>query len=244
VLICCFAPTAEIPLDYNRCQKYDLPKVSDPSKREYGVIERWYTAFFARAKGNPGKPRVKIEFANPEHLLGEMIYLHRNKNEAYSIYRTCAKGTGDRLVYTHKDSVNPNIIDVRWAKNGTAIEFIARNDGQWSRFIMDIDGKNMRLLMRGGDMDFESRMLNGHNEILKSGYDGISFVDDTGNERLIYPNAYVRRVEWSPDGEYIVLSDSATIVSRDGKKVMRVTNGIRADWYCPNDICSTSADAQ
>lgn len=78
-------------------------------------------------------------------LRGEIVYTHRDGNDI-NIYKISANGKNKKFLYHHQDKEDSNCFSPRWSANGEKIYFEVVRNGEWKRFEMDSDGKNVKIL--------------------------------------------------------------------------------------------------
>jgi len=175
-----------------------------------------------------------------DELKGEIVYEHRDGNFK-NIYKIDANGKNKKLLYHNSDINeynNQNSMFPMWSEDGSKIYFIAMKDGEWNKFIMDLNGNNVSILGNFNIDEIVSRDSRETDISVKTGSIHISggkiysfkFYD-------IDLNPGASEVSWSPDKNFVVFQSCSfiggckiMIANKEGTKVVKITSGSKPDW--------------
>ena len=177
-------------------------------------------------------------------LKGEVVFIRRNADGAFDIWKINANGTGEVMLYHHNyggKAANFNCSFPQWSDDGSKIYFIAMgNNDEWRVFEMDEDGKNVQVAKNSADYENPeggSRLSREDDIVVK---EGDIYINKNGQEVKIYDHkGYYNQdyapgaseVSWSPDKKYIIFNEGGYIMIADKNgNSAKLTKGSQPDW--------------
>jgi len=171
-------------------------------------------------------------------LGGEIVYVHRD-GDFLNIYKISANGKNKKILYHNEDEKNLNAMFPRWSEDKKTINFVAMKNGDWTNLKMDENGNNvsagegladlMSVVSRAPDLAVRDGSIyfnNGNNEIKIYSFKNYDSKFNTG----------ASEASWDQQKEFITFQSCTffgcdiMIASKDGKKVVKLTDGQEPDW--------------